>query len=981
MRTLLRAIFISIIFIFFFAGHVNGQEKQNGRPDSSLLNEYLRKTLYFEQISEYDSARFYLDQTVSLFLFHKIYDSVLLADLYYQGSKLNSLLGNTGGAVQYLQKSMAFRKLDNFTDSTEMVRLYNESAYLFFNSEDYENALLYYEKVRNFYNSDAEKNAYNLSKAFSNIGAVYYCIGNYELALKNNFNALNIVVRLFGENHPFAGVNLANIALVYSKVNEYELAEIFYKRAQDILLKSLGYAHPEIAKLNRNFGMNYFYKKEYEAAIELIKNALDITIGLFGEQNIQVADVYNELAFVYAGNEEFEKAIDYYQLALRVYLENYGKSYQRIAENYNNIAEMFYKQGKLKKSLDYYKRSLDIYNKFLREPHLEYALNYTNIGSIYSKRGEYERALFYFQKALIANSYSFNDTALKSNPLPVHSISRPDLLVTLREKANCLYLRYLQKGGKNDLDASYNTYQLTIQLLGSLRNEQRDQNQKMLLNAENKDIFSNMVDINWRFFALDSTAWMKEMFSNIEKSKSDVLYASINDLNAKKLSGIPDSLLSIEKDIRNQLAFQSLQIQRETEDKSGYDTLRVLMLEEKYRKTDHEYQKFIEGLEKSFPRYYELKYQTKVAGIPDIQNTLGPQTALLEYFLSDSFLYLTTITKNSCQVYRTGLDTSFYRLVLNFYRSIKKADTREFLLYSHKLYNYLLKPAATLIDDKTDLVIIPDEYLLYIPFETLISSKPDTTEEVPDFTKPDYLVKKFNISYHYSATIWKNSHEPTETVKCPERGFAGYAPVFRKNPADTGKEFLQVRELPYSESEVNGILFQFESKKIPSDAFIEKNATENIFKATIPHYKYIHIATHSIINDHFPALSKIVFYPQYDSAVLEDGLLFSEETYNLDLHADLVVLSSCETGIGKLIKGEGLLALSRGFLYSGANNIVFSLWKVFDKNTKDLMEEFYRNLLENKSYPESLRQAKLKLINNKATAFPVNWGAFILVGQ
>lgn len=981
MRTRFRAIFISIILIYAFAFRGNCQEKQISRPDTSIVNEYLRKSLYFEEISEYDSARFYLDQTINLFIAHKYIDSVLFTDLYYQESKLSSLAGNAGNAVSYLRSAISYFRINNAADSHKMIKFYNEAAYLCFNAEDYENALAYYQKVRDFYNSDPVINTYNLSRVYSNIGAVYYSIGNYELAMKNNFTALNITTRIFGENHSYTAVNLAAIAMIYTKVNEFDIAEIFYKRAREILIKSLGYAHPEIAKINRNLGLNYYYKKEYNLAAEYIKNALDITINLFGEQNIQVADVYNELALVYSGKEEYEKAIEYYQLALRIYLEYYGKSYQRIAENYDNIAEMFYKQGKLKKSLDYYKKSLDIYNKFLREPHLEYALNYTNTGSIYVQRKEYDKALYYFQKALIANSYSFNDTSIFANPLPSNSISRPDLLVTLREKAKCLYLRFLEKGGKNNLAASYAAYKVTVQLLGSLRNEQRDQNRKLLLNAENKEIFSNMVDISWQLGHPDSANHTKELFNLMEKSKSDVLYSSINDLNAKRLAGIPDSLLAIEKEIRRELAFFSLQIQKETENKDGYDTLKVLMFEEKFNRTDYEYEKFIGELEKHYPRYYELKYQTRVSGISEIQHSLPGQSALLEYFLSDSFLYLITVTSDTCRINRTRVDTSFYMLVLHFYKSIKRADTRDFLKYSRKLYDFLVSPAMPLIENKTDLVVIPDEYLLYIPFETLISSKPDSVEDFPDFTKPDYLVKNFSICYHYSATLWKNSHKQPDSLDIPDRGIAGFAPVFRKNSSDSGKFWLNVKELPFSENEVRDIVSRFLNKNIPSDSFITQNATENVFKSNIHRYKYVHIATHSLINDRSPDLSKIIFYPPVDTSDLEDGSLFSEETYNLNLHADLVVLSSCETGIGRLIKGEGLMALSRGFLYSGANNIVFTLWKVYDKNTMDLMNEFYRNILENKTYSESLRLAKLKLISNRATAFPVNWGAFILVGK
>ena len=112
----------------------------------------------------------------------------------------------------------------------------------------------------------------------------------------------------------------------------------------------------------------------------------------------------------------------------------------------------------------------------------------------------------------------------------------------------------------------------------------------------------------------------------------------------------------------------------------------------------------------------------------------------------------------------------------------------------------------------------------------------------------------------------------------------------------------------------------------------------------------------------------------------DDGILFAGEMYNLDLNADLVVLSACETGLGKIVNGEGIMSMTRGFIYSGTPNILFSLWKVGDKNTYELMVNFYAEVIKGESYSKSLRRAKLKLIENEATAFPANWAGFTLVG-
>jgi CHAT domain-containing protein len=193
--------------------------------------------------------------------------------------------------------------------------------------------------------------------------------------------------------------------------------------------------------------------------------------------------------------------------------------------------------------------------------------------------------------------------------------------------------------------------------------------------------------------------------------------------------------------------------------------------------------------------------------------------------------------------------------------------------------------------------------------------------------------------------------------------------------------------------EVQSVVKLFRTHDLTATGFLHNLANENSFKENVTEYKYIHLATHGIVNEKNPNLSGIVFSQPHDQMSdgigktpeteypgNQDGILFAGEMYNLDLNADLVVLSACETGLGKIINGEGIMSMTRGFIYSGTPNIVFSLWKVGDKNTCQLMIDFYSSIIEGESYSNALRKAKLKLIENEETAFPTNWAGFILVG-
>ena len=165
---------------------------------------------------------------------------------------------------------------------------------------------------------------------------------------------------------------------------------------------------------------------------------------------------------------------------------------------------------------------------------------------------------------------------------------------------------------------------------------------------------------------------------------------------------------------------------------------------------------------------------------------------------------------------------------------------------------------------------------------------------------------------------------------------------------------------------------------------IKKSANEEFLKSKeVEKYKYLHFATHGFVNTEKPELSGILL--AQDSTLNEDGILYSGEIYNLKLNADLTVLSACETGLGEIKKGEGLIGLTRALLYAGSKNIIVSLWKVADNSTSDLMIDFYKNLLneeqEKQEFSQALQQAKLKMIDEGKYAHPFYWSPFILIGK
>jgi CHAT domain-containing protein len=261
-----------------------------------------------------------------------------------------------------------------------------------------------------------------------------------------------------------------------------------------------------------------------------------------------------------------------------------------------------------------------------------------------------------------------------------------------------------------------------------------------------------------------------------------------------------------------------------------------------------------------------------------------------------------------------------------------------------------------------------------------------------DLRRLPYLIRQFAISYAPSASLLAELRN--ETRQTAPRSFIGFGdPVYQARAQDVivstlrsaTADRLNFQPLPYSRSEIDGIAQLF--PKDDRELFFGEAATEENVKSPdrLSAYRLIHFSTHGYVNEERPRFSGLVLSLPASAASTragkqsEDGLLAAYEIFNLKLKADLVVLSACETGLGKEIKGEGLMSLTRAFMYAGAPSVMVSLWNVNDETAADLMIRFYRHLQSGKTKSEALRQAQLETIRDNG--FPFFWAPFVLIGK
>jgi CHAT domain-containing protein len=373
--------------------------------------------------------------------------------------------------------------------------------------------------------------------------------------------------------------------------------------------------------------------------------------------------------------------------------------------------------------------------------------------------------------------------------------------------------------------------------------------------------------------------------------------------------------------------------------------------------------------------------------IEDVQ-TMCPDknTVILEYSVGDSSSCLWAITRSRHQLFKLPGIKILQEQIEPFRFALLNPDhsNNDFLTKGgYSLYKQLLQPAESFLTKKSNLVIIPDGILNVLPFEILLTDNKGIGQAT-SYANLSFLVKKYPVSYGQSAAVLKSllskQREMQESASENKKLIAFGDPVY-DNENDTTRLLAQTyKRLEYSGKEIENIASYF--KKGNAEIFLRVNATEENVKreGELKKFNYIHFATHGFIDVAKPELSSLVLTKNISSE--EDGYLQATEIYNLKLNADLVVLSACQTGLGKLVRGEGMVGLTRAFMYAGTPTVLVSLWSVSDLSTATLMGEFYRNLVKEKlSKTDALRKAQLTLLGNEKFAHPFYWAPFIIVGD
>ncbi len=783
------------------------------------------------------------------------------------------------------------------------------------------------------------------------------------------------------------------------KKGDLKEAQKFHKLA---LSKGITLFSPtdfRVGYLYMNLGYNFLRLDSHQQALPQFHKAIAaLSTRLHTkEAKDDITNCYYGITLCHLGLDNLDSAFHYIEKAEKI--QPYEEAFRPYI-NIENRAEALVKQGKYKEALGCFKEVLRLrLPRFKsRMAHIEILESHQRIADMYVALGANDIALETYQQSIASVSEGFDYGYGQVYNLPQADQVKYPLNVTpvLDLKAQALVNRYGECGEAKDLQHALQTYFLADTLITRARNGLVNANSKLFFNKKVRVVYEHAIRLCLLLHKqTNEEQFLEYAFMFSERSKAALLQFGLQEAGAKLSGGVPDSLLEQENQLRVNISFYQDRLFRGKNPNSKVDSTTLVMWENTLFDQEQKYKALIEKLEINYPAYYQLKYNAQTLSAQEaIRNIPNQKTGIVSYFQGDSVMYVFCLSKKGIQVHpvveNRAINQNAETLVQQLHTpSHNLAGLIAFSTASHALYQQLLSPVITEQSSEpgsllyTNLIIIPDGKLGFVPFETLLTQPfddsllSDGSGATRAYRDLKYLGHDTQVQYAYSATLL---FQPVAFKAKPEQKLVAFAPAYEGQLTLTSNQ-PQVKSI---------------AAKVGGNVILGKNATEAVFKRIAPKADILHLAMHGMANAHSPMFSHLLFSPnseaprdtlqltQEDSLNrLDDGKLHAYELYNMRLNADLAVLAACESGYGKLEKSEGIMSLARAFKYAGCSNVIMSLWKAEAHATNELMGNFYDQIAKATSTPKALQKARKQYLEQALPdqVHPHFWGNFVLWGD
>jgi len=865
----------------------------------------------------------------------------------------------------------------------------------------------------------ADKNAE--AAALSNLGESLYAFGDLPAAQKNQKQAFEIWKQL-GD---FEGEAISQVALAYysSKLGEPKAALDYLDQALRAA-ENINNLHAQLIALNATGNIKAKLGRNQEA-IDAYTQAERIAVRT-GDRLI-LASIRGGTGSVHYWLGDTQRALEYYEQSFKIFSEleaDWG-----IAETTLDRGRANNALGNHDKALECLTEALALFRKLgMRRLEVE---SLRDIGLVKFSVGEYKAALESFEQAVklsrSGEDYRYRVHALNLIGRVYENLNQPDrAMIAYKEawpltqiasyptgEAETLFNIARLERDQGKLSEAEKNLETAISFAESIRSTVSSQDLRASYVATIHGMYEMYIDVLLLRHKLDPQAgYAARAFAVSEKSRARSFLESLQEGQANVREGVDASLLEKERSLNEAL---NAKAERHLKLVATKETVEAEKTKLEIDALARDYSLVHDQIRSSSPRYAALTFPEPLSLQQAQQRLLDDDSILIEYALGDLRSYAWLVTRNNVSTFelapRQQIEDAARKLYSHFVAfqlvpgeaveqtaARQKKASESIPTDTAALSKLVLAPLAGKLTGKR-LLVIPDGALQYLPFQALND---------PDASNPRPLLTSHEIINEPSASTLAELLNEAQDRKGASRSVAVFAdPVFeeddpRVKSADQqstpeSTESLQVKQalrdvglsadgvqIPrlLASSEEAAAIIKYAPWGTGLQAVGFDATRQRVMSGELSSYRVVHFATHGMINNDHPELSGIVLSLFDRQGRSQDGFLRLHDIYNLRLSTDLVVLSACSTGLGKDVRGEGLIGLTRGFMYAGASGVVASLWRVDDQATSELMSRFYEGLFQKGLSPAAaLREAQLEMAQQKAWQSPYYWAGFILQGR
>ena len=829
---------------------------------------------------------------------------------------------------------------------------------------------------------DCEQNYFLLSEVYSWKALVYFDVGDFENAIAYNIKSIEITEKYDPQQCQIAN-NYSQLGKIFVANENYIKSEQYFVKALKIIENCYGSGSFLYGRLLTELGFVYYEANRYQEAYNCFTTTHEILQQNDLAHGLEYAYSYNNLGDVLCGLGKYNEGIRYYFEALQFFIENgFQKEasivYHNLGNAYNNLKNYTTAEKYYHKALKYSKEN-DV------PKNINTAFTHQRIGQIYLSQGDIIQAINSFSEA-INELWISNYNLMKLDATVLHKsvLSKTELYRSLYYKGYCELLAFKKNRQLSRLKESISSFDKALQLQDLIRNYYNNEEAKLYLSEISSPLIEGCLSALICSYPHGAKVDLdNKILEVIERSKFSALRSLLNSTRSMVDTNIPSQVLMSIDSLNKKIRF--------------YENI----LSNNLSQTENEYKLHIEGLlfesvynldtiynylRRNFHNYNCTQSQSSYYSIPEIQNLIPDTLGVIEYYQSDSLIIVVSINKHSHKIHHFDIDHSFNKMIDNFISSIQFSNIASIVKCSEYLFDYLIQPVYPILQGLTSLIIIPDNHLYKVPFELLITTN---LQNSMDFQNLEFLIGNHDISYQYSLGLWadKIKYSTGEGIVNWDNSFVGFAPL-----GSSGENYYSI--LPFSTKEINMISRIFNTSGGTGISYIGDQSSEDMIAAELQKSKIVHIASHSHTNAHLLAHHIVLSFPHINTKEKDsysdllkqsslynthDGQLYLSDIYNMNIRSELVTLSTCSSGAGEYFVGEGTRSLAQGFYYSGAKNILYTLWGVSDKHSYEFMKVFYSYISQGLTYSRALKNTKLTFIKSDFR-LPIFWCGYLLIG-